>query len=338
MNSLRRCALSLCLCYLATAFACNGNDGGGGATENGGGETQPSAAAYMPEGGVLPTPETIEGGAYTPMSRPLFVYVNTESLKKPEVAAFLRYYLSPEGQDVVTEIGYVRLSADQLAETTGRLEGAIAEAGTSDPGQDLSGQVIIDGSSTVEPISAAISEMFGGIHRGVRVPVGTSGTGGGFDKFLRGETDINDASRPIKDSEVATAQTEGVEFVELKVAIDGLTVVVNPDNDWCDGLTVAQLQQIWEHGSQVTRWNQIMPEWPDEEIELFGPDTDSGTYDYFVEEICGESGSRSDYQPSVDDNQLVRGVAGSKYALGYFGYAYYVENADELKALAIAPE
>jgi phosphate transport system substrate-binding protein len=172
----------------------------------------------------------------------------------------------------------------------------------------------------------------------MRIPVGTSGTGGGFKKFIDGTSDINDASRPIKESEIASLKENGIDFVELKVAIDGLTVVVNPENDWVAGMTVDELKKIWETGSTVKLWSDINPEWPQEELKLFGPDTDSGTFDYFTEVICGEVGaSRSDYQQNADDNFLVTGVASDKYALGYFGYAYYVENKDQLKALAIAP-
>lgn len=290
----------------------------------------------MPEGAVTPTPATIESGEYSPLSRPLFLYVNEKSLQeKPAVGAFLNYYLSGEGQELVTETGYVRLSENQLSAT----RQVLRDAGVpEDVTGDLSGEVVIDGSSTVAPISVAVSEEFSKQHRGVRVPVGTSGTGGGFKRFIEGSTDINDASRPIKEEEVTALKENGIEVVELKIAIDGLTVVVNPENNWVDGMTVAQLKQIWEPGSTVKLWSDVNPEWPQEELKLFGPDTDSGTFDYFTEVVCGEGGaSRSDYQQNADDNFLVTGVAGDKYALGYFGYAYYIENEDQLKALAIAP-
>ena len=195
-------------------------------------------------------------------------------------------------------------------------------------------RVLIDGSSTVYPIS----QEFQATHAEVKVVVGTSGTGGGFKKFVGGETDINDASRPIKDKESAQCQENGIEYLELKVAIDGISVVVNPDNDWCTTLTVAQLKTLWEPGSTVTKWSELDPGWPEEEIRLFGPDTDSGTFDYFTDVICGEEGaSRTEYTPSTDDNVLVRGVSGEKYALGYFGFAYYLENAEKLKAVSISP-
>lgn len=198
--------------------------------------------------------------------------------------------------------------------------------------------ITIDGSSTVYPITAGVSEEFSNSHPDVRVPVGTSGTGGGFKKFIEGVTDINDASRPIKDSETEQCQAKGIEFLELRVAIDGLTVVVNKSNDWCRVLTVAQLKQIWAPDSTVKKWSDVNPQWPDESIRLFGPGTDSGTFDYFTEEICGKVGaSRSDYQQSEDDNFLVTGVENDKYSLGYFGYAYYVPHQSKINAVAIAP-
>jgi phosphate transport system substrate-binding protein len=197
---------------------------------------------------------------------------------------------------------------------------------------------VIDGSSTVAPITTAVAEEFSKLHSGVRVPVGTSGTGGGFKKFTHGEIDICDASRAIQDSEKQLCKEKNIDYLELKVAVDGLTIVVNPKNHWVDGLTIGELKKIWEMGSQVQKWSDIRPEFPDHEIKLFGPDTDSGTFDYFTEEVCGGKGAcRSDYQQSADDNFLVTGVAGDEYALGYFGYAYYFENQGKLKALAVAP-
>ena len=208
----------------------------------------------------------------------------------------------------------------------------------SGPIGKLTGTVTIDGSSTVFPISQAVAEEFQKQYAGVKVVVGTSGTGGGFKKFMLGETDINDASRPIKQSEIDTCRENGIEYLELKIAIDGLSVIVNPQNDWCDSLTVAQLKAIWGPESDTSNWSDIDPSWPAERVRLYGPDTDSGTFDYFTEAICGEGGaSRSDYTPSADDNVLVRGVAGDRYSLGYFGYAYYEENKDKLKIVAVAP-
>jgi phosphate transport system substrate-binding protein len=199
------------------------------------------------------------------------------------------------------------------------------------------GAIQIDGSSTVEPISQAVAEEFLALNPQVRMMVGTSGTGGGFAKFILGEIDINDASRPIKASEIKGCEQNGVEYLEVKVAIDGLSVVVNAENDWCDCLSVEQLRTIWQRGSTVTTWRDVNSAWPDEPIKLYGPDTESGTFDYFTEAICGAAGNtRSDYQPSTNDNVLVQGVAGDKYSLGYFGYAYYAENKDKMKLVGVS--
>ncbi len=201
---------------------------------------------------------------------------------------------------------------------------------------ELSGAVQIDGSSTVYPITEAVAEEFMIAHGRARVTVGVSGTGGGFSKFLRGETDINDASRVIKSSEMELAEEEGIDFIELPVAYDGLAVVVHPDNDWAECLTVDELRAIWEPGSQVNNWSEVRPGFPDRELALYGPGTDSGTYDYFTEAVGGESGaSRSDFTASEDDNVLVQGIAGDPHALGFFGIAYYEENAERLKLLAV---
>lgn len=200
----------------------------------------------------------------------------------------------------------------------------------------LSGAIAIDGSSTVYPLTEAMAEEFGKKHPGVRVTVGISGTGGGFKRFVRGETDINNASRPIRASEAEQAAANGIEFIEFKVAFDGLSVMVNPRNTWVDHLTVEELKKIWEPGSTIARWNQIRAHWPDRPIRLYGPGTASGTFDYFTEAIMGEEdASRPDYVASEDDNVLVMGIAGDKDALGYFGFAFYVVNADRLRLLAI---
>jgi len=203
-------------------------------------------------------------------------------------------------------------------------------------GAELSGTVLLDGSSTVFPIAEAMSEEFGLANPRVRVPVGLSGTGGGFKKFCAGETDISNASRPVKDSELATCRENGIEPIEFRIAWDGLTVVRNPANDWASCMTVEELRRIWQPGSTITRWSEVRDEWPDDEIVLYGPDTDSGTFDYFTEAINGEGGaSRDDYTASADDNVLVVGVAGDEGALGYFGFAYYEENTDRLGDVAI---
>lgn len=195
----------------------------------------------------------------------------------------------------------------------------------------------IDGSSTVFPITEAVAEEFQAAHD-ARVTVGVSGTGGGFQKFCRGEIVITGASRPIKSSEVEMCAEAGLEYIEIPVAYDGLAVVVHPDNDWVDHLTVAELQALWRPEAQqrVTRWSQIRTGWPDEEIHLFGPGVDSGTYDYFTKAIVGEEhSSRGDFTSSEDDNVLVQGIAGDRLALGFFGYAYYASNQSRLRIVPI---
>lgn len=200
----------------------------------------------------------------------------------------------------------------------------------------LRGTVAIDGSSTVFPISEAMAEEFQIANPRVRVTVGISGTGGGFKKFCAGETDVSDASRPIKDSERETCRSNGIEAIEIPVAWDGLTVVRNRDNEWATCMTTDELRRLWQPGSTIRSWRQIRPEWPDEEIILYGPDTDSGTFDYFTETIVGEDGaSRDDYTASADDNVLVVGVEGDGTSLGYFGFAYYEENTDRLASVAV---
>ncbi len=201
---------------------------------------------------------------------------------------------------------------------------------------DLEGVIEIDGSSTVSPISQAVAEEFQKLHGKTQPIVGISGTGGGFKRFTAGETDISDASRSIKDAEKEAAASNGIEYLELKVGTDGLSVMVSPQNDFVDCLTMEQLHQIWMPGSTVQKWSDVNPAWPDRGIRLYGADTDSGTFDYFTEEVNGEAKvSRDDYTASADDNVLVRGIAGDRNSLGYFGYAYYIENADQLKLLGV---
>jgi phosphate transport system substrate-binding protein len=201
-------------------------------------------------------------------------------------------------------------------------------------------QVIqIDGSSTVFPITEAVAEEFQKSKKGkVKVTVGIAGTGGGFKKFCRGEIDISDASRPILKSEIEGCKKSGVQFIELPVAYDALTVMVNPKNDWVKSLTVPDLKKMWEPGAQgkVTSWNQIRSEWPNSPLKLFGPGADSGTFDYFTEAIVGKAkSSRGDFTASEDDNVLVQGIANDRNSLGYFGFAYYIENQSKLKAVPI---
>lgn len=205
-------------------------------------------------------------------------------------------------------------------------------------GSSIEGTILVDGSSTVAPITAAVAEEFQLQNPEVRVPVGISGTGGGFKKFCEGETDISNASRPIKESEVELCAQNGIEYVELPVAFDGLAVMVNPANDFAACLTVEQLKAVWEPAAEgvVTNWSQVRAGFPDRPLTLYGAGADSGTYDYFTEAIVGEEGaSRGDFLPSEDDNVLVQGIAGDVNAMGFFGLAYYVENADKLKLVAV---
>jgi phosphate transport system substrate-binding protein len=210
--------------------------------------------------------------------------------------------------------------------------------GNGGSGGDLSGTIRIDGSSTVAPFAQAAAEEFQGQNPGVRITVGTSGTGGGFEKFCNGETDISDASRPIKeDEEVPICKKNGVTYREVQVSNDGIALVTNP-NLKVDCLTVDQLKELWNRGSKVSTLSQIDPKLPNTQLELFGPGTDSGTFDFFTDEINGEEGvSREDYQPSEDDNVLVQGVAGSEGGLGYFGFSYYEQNQDKLNLVGVDP-
>jgi phosphate transport system substrate-binding protein len=204
----------------------------------------------------------------------------------------------------------------------------------------VAAQVIqVDGSSTVFPVTEAVAEEFQKAKKGkVKVTVGIAGTGGGFKKFCRGEIDISDASRPILKQEMEACKASGIEFFELPIAYDALTVIVNPKNDWIKALTVSDLKKMWEPAAQgkVTNWNQIRSEWPNAPLKLFGPGADSGTFDYFTEAIVGKAkSSRGDFTASEDDNVLVQGVANDRNALGYFGFAYYVENQNKLKGVPI---
>lgn len=219
---------------------------------------------------------------------------------------------------------------------TSAFAGCMEKDNTDATSQKLSGAVKIDGSSTVYPITEAVAEEFIKENPRVQVTVGISGTGGGFKKFCPGETDINDASRPIKQKEIDVCAQNGIDFAELSVAFDGLSVLVNPTNDFVDYLTIEELNNIWSPDGAVKYWDEVRPTWPHEEIVLFGPDTDSGTFDYFTDVVNGEEGvSRADYTASADDNVLVQGISGEEYSLGYFGYAYYIENKDKLKAVPI---
>lgn len=209
--------------------------------------------------------------------------------------------------------------------------GVTSGAGTSGPTT-----ISMDGSSTVYPISQAVAEAFKASHPELEIAVGYAGTSAGFKKFLVQEIDICNASRAIKPAEIEACREKGIDYLELEVAIDALTVVVNPANDWVDCLSLAELKRIWEPNSQVMRWSDVNPAWPNEKISLYGADADSGTFDYFTEVVNGQAkATRTDYTGSSNDNILVQGVADEKYALGYFGFGYYVENQQRLKSVAI---
>jgi len=227
-----------------------------------------------------------------------------------------------------------------LKRTAMALGVAVAGALGAAPAVTLAAPIIkIDGSSTVFPITEAVAEEFQKAQKGkVRVTVGVSGTGGGFKKFCRGEIDISDASRPIKEKEMQACKQAGVQYIELPVAYDALTVVINPKNDWAATMTVAELKKMWEPEAQgkVMKWSDVNPKWPNTKLALFGPGADSGTFDYFTEAVNHkEKASRGDFTASEDDNVLVQGVSRDKNAVGYFGYAYYAENKDKLKAVTV---
>jgi len=240
----------------------------------------------------------------------------------------------------LTRIGLVLALTTVLAGCGGGRDSSDDASGTTTTatgsGSDVSGRIEADGSSTVGPFTTAAAERFQQQNPGVQVTVGVSGTGGGFERFCRGETDLSNASRAIKEEEATICADGGVEYVEFQVANDALTVVVNKENDWVTCLTTAQLATIWGPDSKVNNWNKVDPSFPDVELKLFGPGTDSGTFDYFTDEINGEEGaSRTDYAASEDDNNTVTGVSGEKGGLGYFGFSYFEENQDTLRAVEI---
>ncbi|MBD1378898.1 PstS family phosphate ABC transporter substrate-binding protein [Metabacillus arenae] len=216
--------------------------------------------------------------------------------------------------------------------------GQTEENGGSEEAAALEGEVAIDGSSTVQPIGEAISEEFNMEYADVKAPIGVSGTGGGFERFTAGETDISQASRPIKDEEKAKAEEAGIEYTEFEVAKDGLSVVVNKENDFVDKLSVEDLKKLWIDDGKTKKWSDINPEWPDEEIAFFSPGTDSGTYDYFNEVILEDEQIVKAATLSEDDNVLVKGVTSNPNGIAYFGYAYYLENKDNLKVVPIVNE
>jgi phosphate transport system substrate-binding protein len=232
---------------------------------------------------------------------------------------------------------FKKFSNKALIVTSLLIVGIIAACGGGEGGSGAeSSEILIDGSSTVFPISQAVAEEFRVDRPEVQIPVGISGTGGGFKRFVEGEIDIADASRPIKDSESAQAAANGVEFTEFTIAYDGLSIAINKSNDFATCLTVAELKKIWEPGSSVDNWNEVRSEFPDKPLRLYGPDTDSGTFDYFTAAINDkEDASRADYTASSDDNVLVQGVSGDQGAMGYFGFAYYTENSEILNVVSV---
>jgi phosphate transport system substrate-binding protein len=208
--------------------------------------------------------------------------------------------------------------------------------GSTGKKDSLSGNIKIDGSSTVYPLSEAVAEEFRTVYPAVNVTIGSSGTGAGFKKFARGETDISDASRPIKESEIEACKENNISYLEIMVALDGISIMVNPENTWIENITVDELKKIWETNSQVMKWSDVRADWPAEDIHLYGPNTAHGTYDFFTEAVLGESGaSRSDYNAVADYNVGIQGISTDKYALGYFGLAYYEENKDKLKLVGV---
>ncbi|BCB04828.1 PstS family phosphate ABC transporter substrate-binding protein [Bacillus sp. KH172YL63] len=209
-------------------------------------------------------------------------------------------------------------------------------AGEGSDSEQLSGSVKVDGSSTVAPIAEAVNEEYTAMQPDVKVSIGVSGTGGGFEKFIAGETDLSNASRPIKDEEKQKLEEAGIDFTEFKIANDGLTVVINTENDWAQDMTVEDLKKLFIEDGTTKKWSDINPEWPDEEVKFYAPGTDSGTFDYFDEVILEEQDMvKKNIQLSEDDNVLVQGVTGDKNAIGFFGYAYYLENKDKLKAVKV---
>lgn len=242
---------------------------------------------------------------------------------------------------LMTTVLAISIAACGTAAPSATSSAGAATSGTStaafeDTGVKLSGEIRIDGSSTVFPITEAVAEEFLAKYPDVKVPVGVSGTGGGFKKFIGKETDINAASRPIKDAEAADAKAAGVNYTVIEVAYDGLSIVVNKANTWATTMTVAELKKLWAPESTVKTWSELRPEWPNEAIKLYAPGTDSGTFDYFTETINGKAGAiRPDFVASEDDNVLVQGVAGDKNAIAFFGFAYYEANMDKLSLVAV---
>ena len=239
--------------------------------------------------------------------------------------------------DITRRLGAALLSLGLIGAACGEANGT--GTGTGAAGQALSGSITIDGSSTVFPIAQAAAEDFQIENPDVKISVGFAGTGGGFEVFCAGDTQISNASRAIEEDEAACLDEAGIGYTEFQVGVDGLAIVTNPATDWVDCITLEELNTIYAPGSKVTKWSEVNPEWPDTDIKLYGPDPDSGTYDYFAEEVADpeadEPATRDDMTQSADDNILVQGVEGDQASLGYFGFAYFQENAERLKALEV---
>lgn len=248
-------------------------------------------------------------------------------VKKAFLSIFVLFVLA-----VLAACGPQNLGED---ETSTGSDNEATEENNTETNEKLSGEVQIDGSSTVYPIAEAVAEEYGFVQPDVKVSVGVSGTGGGFERFIAGETDISNASRPIKDEEKQGLADAGIEYTEFEIAYDGISIVVNKENDWVDYLTVDELKKMWVEDGTVKKWSDIRPEWPGEEIKFFSPGQDSGTFDYFNEVVLDDEQIVKSAQLSEDDNVLVTGVVGNKYAIGYFGYSYYAENKDKLKVVPI---
>ncbi|WP_227939239.1 PstS family phosphate ABC transporter substrate-binding protein [Alkalihalobacillus deserti] len=252
----------------------------------------------------------------------------------------MKFFKSSSAILAISSLMVLSACGTEQEETSGASTDASANASTDTTAdaevtvEQLEGEIAIDGSSTVFPILEAVSEDYSMEQPGVKAPVGVSGTGGGFERFVVGETDMSNASRPIKEEEAALAAGNGIEYIELELAYDGLSVVVSKDNDFVDYLTVDELNKMWTDDT-VETWADVRDGWPEEEIKFFSPGHDSGTYDYWSEVILQKEDIRKDAQLSEDDNVLVNGVAGSKNGIGYFGYAYYIENADKLNVVPV---
>ncbi len=276
-----------------------------------------------------PTQEHIESGDYSPLTRPLFIYVNHQSIEeKPALLpAFLRFFFEHQ-RELAREVGYYATSEEVRDENIDTIATLLEEMGIAapDPDSPLEGEIVCSGSNTVAPVTRAAGEDFERLHPDVLVAVEPEGTGAGFAEFVRGNADIQSASRTILPEEAEVAEAFGTEYTRFEIGWDGLAIVVHTENDWLERITVAELNRVWDFGSGVDRWDQLRAGFPREDISLWGRDSASGTFDYFTEAICGEVGRiRTDYSPHTDTGSVMTGVAHSVYALGWGGVAYYAE-------------